>query len=147
MRTFRFGRLLIFTFLAAAIAGCSSGRPSSSPSRWAASLEQIRSAVSAAGGYSPEAVEVTASPTLLHIAISDATLAQADQVTRGSSANAFVAAAESILSQQEFFASVQAIDVAIMHAGQAEGSPAQTHTEDVLEFRKGPNKRFAHHIT
>jgi len=74
-------------------------------------------------------------------------LAQADQLTRENSANSIVSAAEGVISQQQIFTSVQAINVAIMHPERAEGSAAQTHTEDVLEFRKGPNKRFAHHIT
>jgi len=38
---------------------------------------------------------------------------------------------------------VQVISVAIIHPG----ASAETHTEDVLEFRKGPNGRFAHHVT
>jgi len=44
-------------------------------------------------------------------------------------------------------ASVQVISVAIVHPAPADGTSAQTHTEDVLEFRKGPNNRFAHCIT
>jgi len=43
-------------------------------------------------------------------------------------------------------ASVQVISVAIVHPTPADGTSAQTHT-DLLEFRKGPNNRFAHHIT
>lgn len=147
MRPVTIHRLLLLTLMSAIIVSCSNGQPSSSLSQWGTSLEQIRSAVAAAGKYPLEAVEVTASPSLLRITVSDLNLAQADQLTRENSANSIVSAAEGVISQQQIFTSVQAINVAIMHPERAEGSAAQTHTEDVLEFRKGPNKRFAHHIT
>jgi hypothetical protein len=136
-------RLLVLTTLVVALEACGPRAPSASSSPWSGALEQIRSAVVAAGGYSPERVEVTASPTLLRIAIGDASLAQADQLARENAAGAIVSAAETVLPQQEVFRSIQVISVAIMHPGTA----AETHTEDVLEFRKGPSKRFAHHIT
>jgi len=110
-------------------------------------LEQIKSAVAAAAGYSREAIDVTASPFHVRISVVDAKLAQADQMTRENSANVIVSAAEGVLSQQGRFASIQVISVAIIHPAQADGTAAETHTEDVLEFRKGPNQRFAHHIT
>ena len=90
---------------------------------------------------------MTASPTRLRIAIADSNLAQADQLSRENAANNIVAAAESVLSQQKVFGSIQAISVAIVHPADAAGLTAETHTEDVLEFRKGPNNRFSHHIT
>jgi cytochrome b len=133
--------------LTAVIVSCSNGQNSSSPSLWGASLEQIRSVVATAGHYPLEAVEVTASPRLLRITVSDATLAQADQLSRENSANSIVSAAEGVVSKDEIFASVQVINVAIVHPEPVAGSAPQSHTEDVLEFRKGPNNRFAHHIT
>lgn len=136
-------RLLIFVMLGAAIVGCSSGGSSALSSPWEQALEQVRSAVAGGRGYSLQAVEVTASPTLLRIAIGDAQLAQADQLTRENAANAIVAAAENVLPQQAVLATVQVINVAIIHPGPS----AETHTEDVLEFRKGPSGRFAHHVT
>jgi len=110
-------------------------------------LEQIKSAVAAGSGYSPEAIDVTASPVHVRISVVDAKLAQADQMARENSASAVVSAAEGVLAQQGQFASIQVISVAIIHPAQADGAAAETHTEDVLEFRKGPNQRFAHHIT
>jgi len=65
MRPVTIHRLLLLTFMAAIVASCSSGQSSSSPTQWGASLEQIRSAAAAAGNYPLEAVEVTASPSLL----------------------------------------------------------------------------------
>lgn len=147
MRPVTIHRLLLLTFMAAIIVGCSRGQTLSSPSQWGASLEQIRSAVAAAGNYPLAAVEVTASPSLLRITVNDLNLAQADQLTRENSANSIVSAAESVISRQQIFTAVQAINVAIMHPERVDGSPTRTHTEDVLEFRKGPNNRFAHHIT
>jgi len=147
MRKISTHRPLIVAMLVAVFAGCGSGGPSPAPSQWGASLEQIRGAVAAAGGYPPAAVEVTASPTRLRIAVADSSLAQADQITRENSASEIVSTAESVLPTQQFFASVQVISVAIIHPAAADGSSTQTHTEDVLEFRKGPNNRFAHHIT
>jgi hypothetical protein len=94
-----------------------------------------------------EAIDVTASPVHVRISVLDDKLAQADQMTRENSANAIVSAAEGVLAQQGQFASVQVISVAIIHPAQPAGAAAETHTEDVLEFRKGPNQRFAHHIT
>lgn len=137
----------ILAFLTGVIVSCSNGQSSSSSALWSASLEQVRSAVAAVGPYPAETVEVTANPNLLRITLSDLALAQADQLSRENSANSIVSAAESVMSRQEVFSSVQVINVAILHPGPVTGSAAQTHTEDVLEFRKGPNKRFSHHIT
>jgi len=133
--------------LTAVIVSCSNGQGSSWPSMWGTSLEQVRSAVATAGHYPLEAIEVTASPSLLRITVSDSTLAQADQLSRENSANSIVSAAEGVISKEGIFASVQVINVAILHPEPVAGSAPQTHTEDVLEFRKGPNNRFAHHIT
>lgn len=135
-------RLLVLTTLVVALEACGSRAPSASSSPWGWALEQVRSAVVVAGGYSPERVEVTASPTLLRITIGDASLDQADQLTRENAASAIVSAAETVLSAGGLYID-PVVSVAIMHPGGA----AETHTEDVLEFRKGPSKRFAHHIT
>jgi len=105
-------RLLVLTTLVVALEACGPRAPSASSSPWSGALEQIRSAVVAAGGYSPERVEVTASPTLLRIAIGDASLAQADQLARENAAGAIVSAAETVLPQQEVFRSIQVISVA-----------------------------------
>jgi len=107
----------------------------------------MTSVVAEGAGYSRKAIDVTASPFHVRISVVDAKLAQADQLTRENSANAIVSAAEGYLAQHGQLASIQVISVAIVHPAQADGTVAETHTEDVLEFRKGPNQRFAHHIT
>ena len=141
-------RLTLVFLLTAMATACSGGAGPSSPApQGGQALEQIKSAVAVGAGYSPEAIDVTANSFHLRISIADAKLAQADQVTRENSANGIVSAAEGALAQQGQFASIQVISVAIVHPAQADGTAAETHTEDVLEFRKGPNQRFAHHIT
>ena len=104
-------------------------------------------AIAAAAGYSGDMVDVTASPTHLRISVSDTKLSQSDQMTRENTASSIVSAAEGALSAQEQFGSVQVISVAIIHPAQNDGTAGDSHTEDVLEFRKGPNARFSHHIT
>jgi len=148
MRTSFFSQLVVSTFFVAVVTACSGGTaPATSTPQWGQGLEQIRSAVVSATGYPPEVLEVTASPAHLRIFVKDAKLSQADQMTRENSASAIVSAAESMLNQQAQFASIQVISVAILHPERGNGAAAETHTEDVLEFRKGPSQRFAHHIT
>lgn len=148
MRTPFFRQTRFLVMLVAAIAGCTGGggSPVSSTPEWGQGLDQVRSAVASAG-YPAEAVEVTASPVHLRISVTDAKLSQADQMTRENAASTIVSAAEGVLPGNQQLASIQSISVAIVHSGQSDGSAAATHTEDVLEFRKGPNQRFAHHIT
>ena len=148
MSTSFFRQFVVSMLLVAAVAACGrDGSSAASGPEWAQGLEQIRSAVVSATGYSSEAIEVTASPAHLRIAVKDAKLSQADQITRENTADTMVSAAENRLTQQAQFASIQVISVAILHPEQGNGAVTETHTEDVLEFRKGPNQRFAHHIT
>jgi hypothetical protein len=56
-----------------------------------------------------------------------------------------VVAVEKSMALNARFASVEEVSVAIIHP--AEGSARGSHTEDVVDFRKGPNQRFALHIT
>lgn len=55
-------------------------------------------------------------------------------------------AVETALASHAELAAVQVISVAIVHPATSERSASDTHTGDVLEFRKGPNQRFSHHI-
>ena len=148
MRTRFFCRIVTLATIAALVGACTRTGPSPpSNTQWGQGLEQVKTAVVTASGYSPETIDVTASPAHLRISVADPKLSQADQLTRENSANSIVSAVESALAQQEQFTSIQVISVSIVHPAQADGTPTQTHTEDVLEFRKGPNQRFAHHIT
>jgi hypothetical protein len=45
------------------------------------------------------------------------------------------------------FAAVQEVSVAVIHPAGAQGSPTASHTEDVVDFRRGPNQRFSKHVT
>ena len=53
-------------------------------------------------------------------------------------------AAEGLLAANARFASVQQMSVAIVHPGT---DASDSHTEDVVDFRKGPNQRFSKHTT
>ena len=149
MRTSFFRGLPTLLLLTTLVTACSGGGGSSSGSspQWGQGLEQLKSVVAEGAGYSRKAIDVTASPFHVRISVVDAHLAQADQLTRENAASVIVSVAEGYVYQHGQFASVQVISVAIVHPAQADGTAAETHTEDVLEFRKGPNQRFAHHIT
>jgi hypothetical protein len=110
-------------------------------------LEDIRGSIAAATGYPKDALELLTSPVHLRISVSDSKLAQSNQMDRENAATAIVTAAEQSLSSHPQLSTIQVISVAIIHTVQVEGSDRDSHTEDVLEFRKGPNQRFSHHIT
>lgn len=141
-------RVSAVLLVVATLAACGGREPAAqSSSQWAAGLDRVKSAIAASAGYSGDVLDVTASPTHLRIFVSDAKLSQSDQITRENTASTIVSAAESALSEQAQFVSVQVISVAIIHPAQNAGTAGDSHTEDVLEFRKGSNGRFAHHIT
>ena len=53
--------------------------------------------------------------------------------------NAVVATVEQAIATDARLATVEEISVAVVHP---EGVLRNTHTEDVVNFRKGPNPRF-----
>lgn len=131
-----------------ALASCSWGGPApSADAQLIAALPAVSQAIMSATSYSADAVELIASPVHLRVLVSDAKLSGEDQVERENAAAAIVAAAENVMASRAEFSSVQIISVAIIHPAQSGGTARDSHTEDVLEFRKGPNKRFSHHIT
>lgn len=113
----------------------------------AAGLDDIESSITTAAGYPKAALELLPSPVHLRISITDSKLAQSNQMDRENAASAIVTAAERALSSHAQLATIQVISVAIIHEVQLEGSDRDSHTEDVLEFRRGPNQRVSHHIT
>jgi len=141
-------RFLALVLIATALNGCGEQRNAmvGNP-QGAVALEDIQSAIASATGYPKDALELLASPVHLRISISDGKLAQSNQMDRENAATAIVTAAEQALTSRAHFATLQVISVAIIHTVQMEGSDRDSHTEDVLEFRKGPNQRFSHHIT
>jgi hypothetical protein len=110
-------------------------------------LGDVKSAIASTMGYSKDALELLASPAHLRIVVSDNMLAHSNQMDRENAANTIMTAAEQAMGSHPQFATVQVISVAIIHTSQMEGADRGSHTEDVLEFRRGPNQRFAHHIT
>ncbi|MEP7243012.1 MAG: hypothetical protein ABI885_04930 [Gammaproteobacteria bacterium] len=141
-------RAFVLTVLSAALASCSSGGPAApADSELVGALPSARQAIATATGYSSDAIELMASRVHLRILVSDAKLSGSDQAARENSAAAIVVAAENALASRAGFSSVQVISVAIIHPAQSDGSSRDSHTEDVLEFRKGANQRFSHHTT
>lgn len=144
MRTIR---NLCSVICVAIIAVACDGAPSSSASpSMLAALPAIQESVTAATGYPAEAIELLAGPARLRLSISDGKLAAADQATREAGAANIVAALENAMATRPEFAPIQEISIAIVHPA-ATGEAADDHVEDVLQFRRGPNRRFVHHIT
>ncbi len=141
-------RFLIVGTLATVLSACERGGPAPAvDAGWFAGLEQVKTAISSSTGYAPSSIEVMSSPAHMRISISDTMLAQADQAAREAAATAVVAAAERSLAENARFSSVQEMSVAIVHPGGAEGAPADSHTEDVVNFRRGPSQHFSKHIS
>ena len=136
-------RFLILALLAV-LSGCEKGGPAPVDAGWMAGLEQVKSAIASSTGLSAASLEVMASPAHLRISISDARLAQADQATREAAATEVMAAAERWLAENARFSSVQQMSVAIVHPG---ADASDSHTEDVVDFRRGPDQRFSKHTT
>jgi hypothetical protein len=141
-------RFLIVGTLATVLCGCGRGGPApAADAGWSEGLEQVKSGISSSTGYSPSSIEVMSSAAHMRISISDTRLAQADQAAREAAATAIVAAAERSLAENARFSSVQEMSVAIVHSAGAEGAPAESHTEDVVDFRRGTNQHFSKHIS
>jgi len=148
-------RISTAVLIAAALCACGGqGPPPSRNSQATAGnlqamsgLGEIQSAIASTAGYSTDSLELLASSVHLRIAVSDNTLAHSNQMDRENAANTIATAAEQAMSSHPQFAAVQVISVAIIHTTQMQGADRDSHTEDVLEFRRGPNQRFAHHIT
>ncbi len=136
-------KLGTIVLVAAFLAACHGGSPGGQAGP--ETLDSIARAIAQATGRPSGVLELTANPARVRIAVSDMALATADQTTRENAANAIVTAAERAMAAAGSFASVQVISVAFVHQGDA--SVEDTHIEDVLEFRRAPNGRFAHHIT
>ena len=130
------------------LSGCGVGGPAPTVDPgWSAALEQLTSAIAASSGYSPASIEILASPAHLRISISNAELAQAEQSARESAATAIVLLVEQSMAKEARFAGVQEVSVAVIHPAGAQGSSPASHTEDVVDFRRGPDQRFSKHIT
>lgn len=148
MSIIRLCRLLIVGTLVGLLTACGTGGPAPAVDPgWSAALAQLASAIAASTGYSPASIEVLASPAHLRISISDAKLAQAEQSARESAATAIVFSVEQSMAREARFAAVQEVSVAVIHPAGTQGSSTASHTEDVVDFRRGPDQRFSKHIT
>ena len=144
----RLCRILIVGTLVGLLSDCGTGGPAPAVDPgWSAALEQMKSSIAASTGYSAASIEILASPAHLRISISDAGLAEGEQAARESAATAVVAAAEQSTAKEARFASVQEVSVAVIHPAGAQGSPAASHTEDVVDSRRALSRRFSKHIT
>ena len=147
MRVWSFSRISAAVLIAATLAACGQGRQVLGDSQGVLALEDIKSVISSTTGYSKDAIELLVSPVHLRVSISDEKLAHSNQMDRENAANTIVTAAEQGLTAHPQLSTVQVISVAIVHAVPKDGSDS-AHTEDVLEFRKEPNRSgFSHHIT
>ena len=123
------------------------GSPSAPDPTFTADIQRISDAIATATKYPPGEVELTSSAVRLRIAVSDSTLASAAAAIRTNEATAIVVAAEHILASHPEYGKLQAISVAILHPVIDDSARKEWHTEDVIEFRKGPDQRFVMHIT
>lgn len=133
-------RLLILGMLCVAAGACGiAGVPDRG---WTAAEDQLQSAIASSTGYPAGYIEVLASPARVKVSISDRKLARADGDSRERVADAVVTAVEESIAINARLAAVEEISVVIIHPEEAHGLLSSTHTEDVLDFKKGPNRRF-----
>jgi hypothetical protein len=139
------GNALLSLLAATALVACHPHEtaPAQGFAQYLLDLESIGKAVSAATGYPADHVFVTGSRTDLHISILDARLMEADASTLERAATAVIAAAEPALAAHAEFDPVQVIRVGIHHPGGLAPPVRDWHSENVLEFRRGSNQRFA----
>jgi len=105
-------------------------------------LESIGAAIASATGNPPDHIHVAGNRTYVHISIFDPQLMEADAARIQAAATAAVAAAEPALAAHLEFASVQAISVGIHHPS-GFGPPVRAwHSEDVVDFHRGPDRHF-----
>jgi hypothetical protein len=133
-------RLLIWGILCVVAGAC--GVPGVPDRGWTAAEDQLQSAIASSTDYPMGSIEVLASPARVNVSISDRELARADHAARERVAHAVVAAVEESIATNARFTTVEEIRVVFVHPAEAHGLLSSTHTEDVMDFRKGPNQRF-----
>jgi hypothetical protein len=136
----RLPKVLIWGIVCIAAGAC--GVPGAPDRGWTAAEDQLQSAIASSTDYPAGSIEVLASPARVNVAISDREVARADHAARERVANAVVAAVKESIATNARLATVQEIRVVIIHPEEAHGLLGSTHTEDVMDFRKGPNQQF-----
>jgi hypothetical protein len=133
-------RLAVAVVLCTAASACAG--PAVPDHGWIAALDQLQTAIVSSTGYPAGSIEVLGSPIRVRVTISDRELARADQPARERVANAVISAAETSIATNARLTTINEMRVVIVHPEEGQGLLRGTHTEDVMEFRKGPNKHF-----
>jgi hypothetical protein len=124
------GRLVAVAAMAALTGSCGMSGSDPRPAvPFTPDLQVISDAIATAAKYPTSAVELTSSQLRLRIAVSDVTLAMADEVARNNAATSLVAAAEQVLAFHPEYAKLEAISVAIIHPGVASATGNGWHIE------------------
>lgn|SRR6185312_5987731 len=134
------GRLLVLGMLCVATGACGVG--GLEDHGWAVTENQLQTAIVSSTEYPPECIEVLASSALVNVSISDRKLARADDDARERVASAVLTAVEKSIAVNRRLAAVEEIRVVIVHPAEAGGLLSSTHSEDALEFKRGPDRRF-----
>ena len=106
----------------------------------------ITDTIATSSGYRIDYTDVVGNRTHLQISIYDEKLVAADESTREKAASVVVAAAERAIETHPGCASVEVISIGIYHPSGISGPPRAWHMEDVVEFRKGPDRHFLLHV-
>jgi hypothetical protein len=145
----RFGsRVMSVSIALVCLMSCDSRGSASLPGfvQYVSDLETIGAAIAGATGNRAERVHVTGNRTSLHISIFDPKMMEADAATIDVAASAAVAAAEPALAAHPEFEGVQAISVGIHHPSGLAAPVRAWHSEDVVEFHRGPDRHFARDV-
>ena len=142
METSAFTGLRRWSISAMLCVAAACGGPGASDPGWTAALDQLHVAIVSSTGYPAGSVEVTGSMGRLNVMISDRELARADRDVRERMANAVVNAVEESMVTNARLTNLDEIRVVMVHPEEGHGLLGSTHTEDVMEFRKGPNQEF-----
>jgi hypothetical protein len=136
---------ILATLTAAAMASCG-GLPAPVAGLTDSHLQGIAGSVAKATGYPLDLIEVTGSRSRVRLVISDSRLATAGQAEREQMARSVVVAVERRMDACEPCAAIEALSVAIVHAP-PQAARSIWHVEDVVEFRRGPDRRFKLHVS
>ncbi len=148
MVTLRLCALVLAVVAGVCLVSCDARAPASIQSflQYVSDLDSISAVIAKATGYPQDHLEVSGNRTYLHISIFDATLMDADTTTLEKAATAVVAAAEPVVAAHTEFSSVAVISVGIRHPSGLSPPIREWHSENVLEFHRGPDQRFVMHV-
>jgi hypothetical protein len=134
---------LLAACAAICLPACERRPPAQAFFSYVAALESVDAAVASATGYPPDHIDVSGNRTHLYITLIAPALMAADDATLEKAATEVVAAAAPLLAQHTEFAALMTINVEIYHPSGLATVPNKWHTQNALEFRRGPDRRFA----